>query len=332
VKTVYGFLKSVRLTIVLVLVIAALSLVASLVPQGRPDAWYRSHYPPALSDLIRFAGLPRFFSSVGFLAPAFLLTLNLAVCAVDRVIRRVKNKAKPRYGPDLVHLGLLVLIAGGLVTALGRQETTWSLAVGEDAALSSTYALHLLSLQFLKYDNGAPKEWTSTVRVTRDGNVEIPSFPIRVNQPLRLKGLSVYQAAWELQGTLDLRDAGGEAVTATTGQGFPLGDSFWYFAEAQKTRDAWSIVAVEYKGREMRPVSTRELRAGDVLGPYTVTGITAREITGLKAVRDPGFAPFLAALGIIVLGLCLTFIQSNASRYSADSAPPDPAESGEAAT
>ena len=325
-KAVYSFLKSVRLTIVLILAIAVLSLLASLVPQGRSEAWYRSHYSPGLYELVRFAGLPRFFSSAGFLVPAFLLTLNLGACAVDRVIRRVTHKARPRYGPDLVHLGLLLLIAGGLVTALGRQETTWPLAVGEDAALSSTYALHLLSLQFLKYDNGAPKEWTSTMRVTREGNVEIPSFPIKVNHPLRLRGLSVYQATWELQGILDLRDAGGQEVTATTGQGFPFGESFWYFAEAQKARDAWTIVAVEYKGREMRPVSTRVLLAGDALGPYTVAGITAREVTGLKAVRDPGFAPFLAALGIIVLGLCLTFIQSRygstrsaSTPYSADS-------------
>ncbi|HYW85474.1 MAG TPA: cytochrome c biogenesis protein ResB, partial [Spirochaetia bacterium] len=303
------FFKSVRLTIVLILVIAVLSLLASLVPQGRSDSWYRSHYSPFLGSLILLADLPRFFRSAGFLVPALFLTLNLGVCAVDRVVRRVRDKARPRYGPDLVHLGLLILIAGGVITALGRQETTWSLAVGEDAALDSTYALHLLSLQYLKYDNGAPKEWTSTVRVTRSGSVEIPSFPIRVNQPLRLKGLSVYQTAWELQGILDLKDADGQELTATTGQGFPSGQSFWYFAEAQKARDAWSIVAVEYDGREMKPVSTRELRTGDTLGPYTVLGVTAREVTGLKAVKDPGFAPFLGALVTLAAGLCLTFIQ-----------------------
>ncbi|MFI5368444.1 MAG: cytochrome c biogenesis protein ResB, partial [Spirochaetia bacterium] len=308
VKAVYRFFKSVRLTIVLILVIAVLSLLASLVPQGRSDSWYRSHYSPFLGSLILLADLPRFFRSAGFLVPALFLTLNLAVCA-DRVVRRVRDKARPRYGPDLVHLGLLILIAGGVITALGRQETTWSLAVGEDAALDSTYALHLLSLQYLKYDNGAPKEWTSTVRVTRSGSVEIPSFPIRVNQPLRLKGLSVYQTAWELQGILDLKDADGQELTATTGQGFPSGQSFWYFAEAQKARDAWSIVAVEYDGRKMKPVSTRELRTGDTLGPYTVLGVTAREVTGLKAVKDPGFALFLGALVILAAGLCLTFIQ-----------------------
>jgi hypothetical protein len=81
VKAVYGFFKSVRLTIVLILVIAALSLLASLVPQGRADAWYRSHYPPLFSGLIRLADLPRFFSSAGFLVPA---AVGLALTFVQK--------------------------------------------------------------------------------------------------------------------------------------------------------------------------------------------------------------------------------------------------------
>jgi hypothetical protein len=310
VNALYRFLKSVRLAIVLILVITALSLLASLIPQGRPDEWYQGSYSPALYGIIRFFGLPRLFSSVIFLIPVFLFTLNLGVCAADRLVRRVKNKAAPRHGPDLIHFGLLLLIAGGLVTGFTREEKTWSLAAGESAALTPTYTLGVLSLQSLKYDNGSPKEWTSTVRVTRDGKPDIPSFPIRVNKPLRLKGLSVYQASWAVQGTLDLRNSGGHSASATTGQGFRDGDFFWYFAEAQKSRDAWTIIAVQYAGKEMKPVSTRVLKGGDVIGPFTITGITAREITGLKAVKDPGFAPVLAALGIVLLGLCLTFIQN----------------------
>jgi hypothetical protein len=32
-------------------------------------------------------------------------------------------------------------------------------------------------------------------------------------------------------------------------------------------------------------------------------------VTGLKAVRDPGLAPFLVAVLLVTTGLCLTFIQ-----------------------
>ena len=306
-NALYRFLKSVRLAVVLILVITALSLLATLVPQGRPDAWYQERFPRTLVTLIRLVSFDRFFSSAIFLVPVFLFTVNLGVCAADRLITRERNKAKRRHGPDLIHIGLLVLIAGGLVTALGRQEKTWPLAVGEDAAISPSYALHLLSFQFLKYDNGTPKEWISTVSVTRDGKQEIASFPIEVNRPLRLQGISVYQASWETEGILELGTKGGQRVKASTGQGFQDGDSFWYFADARQERAGWMAVFQEYKGNTL--ASTRALGAGETIGPFTVESVSARELTGLKVVKDPGRGPFLAALLLILSGLCLTFFQ-----------------------
>jgi cytochrome c biogenesis protein ResB len=307
VKAVLGFFKSVRLALVLILTIASLSLLATLIPQGRPDAWYQARYSPALYRLISLVGMGNFFTSAVFLVPVFLFTLNLSVCAVDRLVRRAQVRAPRRYGPDLVHIGLLVLIAAGLVTALGRQEKMWTLGVGDEAAIDARTTLHLLSFQFLKYDNGAPKEWISTVRVKQEGRPVIDSFPIEVNRPLRLRGMSVYQATWETVGTLDLRTADGGKESATTGEGFPDGDSFWYFADVEQAGDLWRAVFQEI--RENRIVSSRTLSRGDGIGPFTVEGISARQVTGLKAVRDPGIVPFLAALTIVLTGLLLTFIQ-----------------------
>ena len=306
-NALFRFLKSVRLAVVLILVITALSLLATLVPQGRSDAWYRERFPRTLFTLIRLVSFDRFFSSAIFLVPMFLFTVNLGVCAADRLITRERNKAKRRHGPDLIHIGLLVLIAGGLVTGLGRQEKTWPLAVGEDAVISPSYALHLLSFQFLTYDNGAPREWISTVRVTREGKQEIASFPIEVNRPLRLKGISVYQASWETEGVMELKGGDGRTVKATAGQGFQDGDSFWYFGDARRDRSAWMAVFQEYKGNRL--VSTRTLGVGETIGPFTVVSVSARELTGLKVVKDPGRWPFLAALLLVLSGLCLTFFQ-----------------------
>jgi cytochrome c biogenesis protein len=298
--------KSVRLAVVLILVITALSLLATLVPQGRPDAWYQGHYAPAVYQLVRLAGFESFFRSPLFLALVLLFTVNLAACAADRLIRRARTKAKRRYGPDLIHVGLLVLIAAGLVTALGRQEKTWPLAVGETAAITQSYSLRLVSFQFLKYPNGTPQEWISTVAVIRDGKEETASFPIQVNKPLRLKGVSVYQASWDVEGILDL-EQGGEKVTATTGQGFQEGESFWYFADVQQAGAGLAAVFQEYKGQKL--ASTRTVKPGDAIGPFTVKAVTKRDLTGLKVVRDPGVFPFLAALAIVLAGLGLTFIQ-----------------------
>ena len=264
-------------------------------------------YPGPLYALIRAIHLDRFFGSPLFLAPVLLFTLNLGTCAVDRLVSRQRRRAKRRFGPDLVHIGLLVPIAAGLVTALGRQERTWPLAIGHDAAISPAYSLHLLSLEYEKYDNGMPKEWISTVQVMRGGVQETASFPIEVNHPLRLKGLSVYQSSWDTEGVLELKDQEGRGVEATTGQGFQDGDSFWYFADTEQGGKGQTAVFQEYKGNSL--VSSRTLGPGQTIGPFIVESVASREVTGLKVVRDPGLAPFLAALLLILAGLCLTFIQ-----------------------
>ena len=58
-----------------------------------------------------------------------------------------------------------------------------------------------------------------------------------------------------------------------------------------------------------KQVGGTTLGVGQTIGPYTVRDIQAREVTGLKAVRDPGYAPFLAALVLMMGGLVLTFVQ-----------------------
>jgi hypothetical protein len=309
VLAVYRFFRSPRLAVVLILVITAVSLVATLVPQGRPDPWYQARYGAILYALIRALSLETFFSSAVFLVPVAAFTVNLGVCAADRLIVRAQNKAKPRFGPDLVHIGLLILIAGGLVSALGRQETTWTLSAGESAAITPAYSLSFLSFQFLRYPDGSPREWISTVKVMRDGKEAISSFPIEVNHPLRLRGLSVYQASWDVAGTLGLAGQDGATVTPppVPGDYFEQGDTRWVFARFEKDGDAWTAVFEHY--RETALLESRALHAGDIIGPFTVRGVEAKEVTGLKAVRDPGGAPFLAALVLIVAGLALTFIQ-----------------------
>jgi hypothetical protein len=305
---VFRFLKSVRLAVVLILLITALSLLSTLVPQDRPAAWYAARYSPWLVTLVAAFRFDRFFSSLLFLAPVCLFSVSLAACAVDRVVVRQRNHAKRRYGPDLIHAGLLVLIAAGLVTATGRAERVLPLAVGEEVVISPGWSLRVLSLRALAYDNGMPREWTSVVSVSHDGASRAGSFSIEVNHPLRAGGVSVYQSSWDTEGLLELTDAQGNTEKAVTGQGFEDGGSTWYFAETHPgTGGGLEAVFQEYRGKTL--VSARTLRPGDGIGPFTVRAVSQREVTGLKVVRDPGIGPFLAALLLILSGLCLTFIQ-----------------------
>jgi len=303
-KALYKFFKSVRLAVVLILVITALSLLATLVPQGRGGAYYQGHFSPAVFRLISWFQFDRVFSSPLFLNPIALFTINLGVCAVDRFIRRVRAKAVKRYGPDLIHIGLLVLIAAGLVTALGRQEKDYTIAPGTEAALEHTkYTLSLQSFEFLRYETGSPKAWISTVSVVKDGKTEIASFPIEVNHPLRLKGVTVYQNSWVSEATLKLPD--GTEGTMQAGEVFRDGPSFWYFADIVRDENVLKALFQEYRGHSI--VSMRKVGPADSIGSYTVREV--RQSTVLRAVSDPGFLPVIVALAIAAAGLALTFIQ-----------------------
>ncbi len=307
-NALYRFFKSVRLAIVLILVITALSLLSTLVPQGREPAFYQATYSPALYALITALDFNRYFTSVLFIIPAVMFSLNLGVCAVDRLVRQSRSKGKKKYGPDIVHIALLVLVAGGLVTALGRQAKDFSLSQGEQVEVGSHYAIKLLSFQFLKYENGSPKAWISTVDVLRDGALETAAFPIRVNHPLRLRGISVYQTTWENQTTFRLRDTTGAEVTARVGQGFEDADSFWYLADAVEDGGVQKALFQQYKGNDL--VSMRKLAVSETLGPYTLLGITQKIATGLRSVSDPGFVTVIVGVVLLALGLALTFVQN----------------------
>lgn len=321
-RALYRFFRSVRLAIVLILLLTALALASTFVPQGEPAGFYASRYPRFVADLLVATGMTRFFTSGLFLAPVVLFTVNLGVCAVDRFVTRARTGAQRRHGPDLLHAGLLLLLAGACVTSLARQEKTFWMAEGEQAGLDSSWTVTLLDFEFQRYESGAPKDWISTVSASRNGAVVVSSFPIEVNHPLRIGGMRIYQASWTVEGTVRLRDAAGGAVTAMTGQGFQDGESFWYIAEVRHPPgvpdpgrpQAWDAVVEEWNGHEL--ASTRTLAAGDSLGPFRIEGVSGRLLTGLRSVRDPGFPLVLAAIALAAFGLALTYLQKRGDRAS----------------
>lgn len=283
-KALFGFLKSVKLAVALILLITVLSILSTLV------------------------GWSGFFSSAFFLVPAFAFALNVALCTADRLFQRLKTGAKPRYGPDLIHIGLLILIAGGLLSFALRREKLYYLSEGDQAAIDPHTTVSLLSFEFRKYDNGMPEAWISTVRVARDGKTVVPSYPIAVNRPLRLPGVRLYQTSWASEGTLTMTDARGASYLVRTGEGLQDGASVWYFSGVERTSDAeWSAEFQEW--REKRMVSSRTVKPGESVGPLTAQRVEGRLQTGLKAVSDPGAFPAIGAFAVIGVGLALSFLQ-----------------------
>ena len=279
-KKIFEALKSVRLAVGLIAYLALTGMLATLLPQGRGS---------------------RFFTSILFLLPAGLFFVNLAACSIDRFVRELRRPTRRRHGPDILHLGLLLLVVGAVLSFSGRQTGSVNLAKGDQVEMPGGRLLVLEDFARTTYPDGRPRDWVSTVRVERGGREEVRSFPLRVNHPLRLGRISIYQSSYAVETFL--------AVTDPTGAGHLLGQggevehggtTLFYMARAEDPGQA--VVRIEGSaGAEVL-----RLPAGGRAGSFVVDGFRDVDVTGLQAVIDPGYPLVLAALALITIGVFVT--------------------------
>jgi cytochrome c biogenesis protein ResB len=196
VKGIVRFLASVRLAVVLIAYLGAASALSTLVPQGGAEAEYLALYGAFLGRLVALLGIGRFFTSPVFLVPAGLFVVNLGACAFARFARELGKGGRKNFGPDILHLGLLVLILAAALSAFGRIEGSADLAEGEALGISGGYVLRVNRIGYLAYPDGRPRDYVTAVDLYRDEKKLFENYEIRVNHPLATGGFSVYQAGY----------------------------------------------------------------------------------------------------------------------------------------
>ncbi|MCX6566625.1 MAG: cytochrome c biogenesis protein ResB [Candidatus Aminicenantes bacterium] len=137
------------------------------------------------------------------------------------------------FGSDAVHLGLLVIIAGGIVTAAGGFRTDLGLNAGKVLDVPRAgFALRLDKFETETYPDGNVKDWKSTLTVIENGR-DVRTQVIEVNHPLVHHGFSFYQSAYGFDWddpTLEFRigkrsEAGpGRTMKIRVGEKTALGD------------------------------------------------------------------------------------------------------------
>lgn len=293
-----------KLAVFLIAWLALTGILATLIPQGQDAGAYTAKYGRLLGELIVQTGFSRFFTSILFLIPALAFFVNLSVCTIDRLLRELRKKGRRRHGPDILHLGLMILVIGSVVSFSGKQEGSVSLSVGDKVEMPESRVLELTDFSYETYDDGRPKDWTSTVSVMKDGKIEKEGYAIRVNHPLKLGTMSLYQFSHSAKRALSVADSAGKEHLLDQGGEFSDGGSSLYFMAAD---DGKGKAVVRLKSGEKTDVL--RVAAGDRAGPFLISGMKDSDITGLHAVVDPGYPVILAALIFVVVGLFLTFIQ-----------------------
>lgn len=90
-KKILTLLRSMRFGILLLILIAALSVLGSVIPQGRELSWYVEAYPNAHPVLLLLS-FHKVFQSWYFILLLGLLCLNLTLCSVVRVFAIAKSE------------------------------------------------------------------------------------------------------------------------------------------------------------------------------------------------------------------------------------------------
>jgi len=256
----------VKLTVVLLLSLAATSIVGTIIPQNENPAAYFRAYGEFVYKLFDLLGIFDMYHSWWFQFLILLLTINIVVCSIDRLsatwkIVFVKNpkfnlsrfrklsqkevfdkKQKPkelakvyepfiskhfgytraeetdkglcvfaekwrwtRFGVYTVHLSVVLLLIGGLIGSLFGFEGFVNIPEGEkvnNIRIRNTDQLRSLGFEILCddfdisfYDNGAPKEYRSSLTIIEHGK-PVHNKNIIVNDPLRYKGVNIFQSSY----------------------------------------------------------------------------------------------------------------------------------------
>uniref|UniRef100_A0A7C3ZDC2 ResB-like domain-containing protein n=1 Tax=Desulfobacca acetoxidans TaxID=60893 RepID=A0A7C3ZDC2_9BACT len=254
-------LTSLRLTLVLLLILAGVSLVGTVRPQVFDNLWFLG--PLALftvnltACLIR--GLPQALRrSRLHLTPDAALELPERLrfswppshdphLRVENALRRElgpvqkaaageqtvyfweRGRFRP-LGPYVVHLALLVILTGALLGRFLGIEGRLRLLEGETANVFTSegkeiplgFQAHLDSFQVFYYPDGTPREFRSDLTFTEPG--KSPETAIcRVNEPVTFGNFTFYQASYGHVLRLEVREGEkSQVVEAPVGQTLKL--------------------------------------------------------------------------------------------------------------
>lgn len=87
---IWKFFTSIKLTVFVLLILAATSVIGTLIPQNASEAFYLQKYGEVFSALFRGLNIIDMYHSWWFLLLMGLLALNIIVCSIDRLQRTWK--------------------------------------------------------------------------------------------------------------------------------------------------------------------------------------------------------------------------------------------------
>lgn len=391
-----GF-KSVRLTVALLLLLAATSVLGTLIPQNKHAADYIQAFGEPLHRLFQILDLTDMYRAWWFVLLILLLALNILACTVSRFRATIKlafgtgfkgfaslpvqaqrtiphppegleaplKKALSarfaatrelstldgyaleaekgrwtRVGADLVHVGILILLAGAVIGSrygfdgfvnVPEGETVSAITLRDsNETMPLGFSVRCDDFSISHYDSGDVKEYRSRLAIV-EGGKEVVTKEIVVNDPLTHKGVTFYQASYGSLGatgfTLSFTEkATGRVVTHP----MAIGESVAFAPGRTFTFDRYdanyafngkpvgeAVVGTLSQGEKppaevvllTRFPSFDKMRKGEWV--IAATDHDHAYYTGLQVTRDPGVGLVYTGFLLMLTGCGIAFFLSH---------------------
>ncbi|MBA3627633.1 MAG: cytochrome c biogenesis protein ResB [Chloroflexi bacterium] len=233
----------------------------------------------------------------------------------------------------LTHLGLILFLAGGAVTAALGFETVVFVGEGQTAPVQAVGTPGNLLVKNISFEaprraNGAFEDFRTDLAVYQDGR-QIARKTIRVNDPLQVQGFVFHQNTFGPSADIEVHDDDGRLVwtgpiilageVAGLPQGFLTipGSAIGMLLFLQTDTMGTPLLALTGLGPTTSDGSSgiifnARLGVGatsdpTVTGGYAVTWTRPGAWTGMVIKNDPGAPIIWTAFGALIVGLMLSF-------------------------
>lgn len=411
----WKFFASVKLSVVVLLSLAVLSIFGTLIPQNASPAEYFRAFGPFLYQLLATLDIFDMYHAWWFQGLLVTLVINIIICSIDRLrvtgkivfsktplfnlksYRRRKSRLEfkasgnaeavheryqhfvsghfrycrgvpsdqgyaitaekgrwTRLGVYGVHLSVVLLLMGGVIGSMQGYEGFVNVAEGEtvdaiqirnsNQTLTLPFSIRCDDFDVQFYDTGAPKEFRSKLTIIENGR-QVLQKDIIVNDPLRYKGINIFQSSYGELNSGNLPSGGTgvyELAFRSVASGMIYTQEISLGAEPVQLPENLGqfkidtfLPAAEFKGMAVGPSLAGTLtplegtpqaillpvnfpkfdtmRQGTVV-ISVIKGTVSQEkryFTGLQVSRDPGVGLVYTGFSMMILGCIVTFFMSH---------------------
>lgn len=292
----WEYLRSIRFFFLIAALLVVFAGLASLIPQNIGEEAYTARYGVTTSGFILAIGLDRFYRSPLFFILGGLLELNLLACTIPRLARRLRHRQTRlfSFAPDVIHLGLAVLIVGGVVTFAFRDEAEFTGTVGQTFSHAGVTVVATGARELVD-DEGVVLSWEIDLR--HDGQTRT----VAINDPTGIGDYRAYFRHFQERAIAELRFsmADAEALTLRAGEGLQARDGTVLTFEGL-AEDGDGLFRVDYPDEETERLKAE---AGAEIFDLIFRPAGVETVVGFRLARDPGRPVLLAGFIVLAVGL-----------------------------